>query len=101
MWLPLRLSVRTFFNFLSALGAIVSATQHENKDICSILALHSAKEGSKVMRVGRDTFGDPFIQKWSIFTKSKMDHQLLCQKVNQRISVMKTNTLYVSKEFAF
>jgi hypothetical protein len=32
---------------------------------------------------------------------SKMDRHLLRQKVRQRISVMKTNTLYVSRELAF
>ena len=31
-------------------------------------------------------------QKWSLFTTSKTDRQLLRQKVHQRISVMKTNT---------
>ena len=31
----------------------------------------------------------------------KMDRQLLRQKVRQRISVMKANTLYVSRELAF
>ena len=31
------------------------------------------------------------LQKCSIFTTSKKDRQLLCQKVRQRISVMETN----------
>ena len=31
---------------------------------------------------------------------SKTDRHLLCQKVHQRISVMKTNILYVSRELA-
>ena len=30
--------------------------------------------------------------KWTFFTTSKTDRHLLCQKVRQRISVMKTNT---------
>ena len=37
----------------------------------------------------------------SLFTTSKMDRQLLRQKFRRRISVMKTNTLYVSRELAF
>ena len=37
----------------------------------------------------------------SLFTMSKTDCQLLRQKVRQRLSVMKTNTLYVSRELAF
>ena len=32
------------------------------------------------------------LHKWSIFTTSKTDRQLLRQQVRQRISVMKTNT---------
>ena len=39
--------------------------------------------------------------KQSLFTLSKMDRQLLRQKVCQRISVMKTNTLYVSEYWHF
>ena len=39
--------------------------------------------------------------KRSIFTTSKTDRQILCQKVRQRISVMKTYKLYVSREMAF
>ena len=36
-----------------------------------------------------------------LYSKSKMDRQILRQKVRQRISVMKTYTLYVSRELAF
>ena len=35
------------------------------------------------------------------FTMSKTDCHLLRQKVHQRISVMNTNTLYVSRQLAF
>ena len=35
------------------------------------------------------------------FTKSKMDRHLLRQKLHQRISVMKTNTLYLSRKLIF
>ena len=37
----------------------------------------------------------------NLFTTSKMDHHLLRQKDHQIISVMKTNTLYVSRKLAF
>ena len=36
-----------------------------------------------------------------LYSKSKTDRQILRQKVRQRISVMKTYTLYVSRELAF
>ena len=39
--------------------------------------------------------------KKSLFAISKTDRHLLRKKVRQRISVMKTNTLYVSRELAF
>ena len=37
----------------------------------------------------------------SLFTTAKTDCHLLCQKVRQRISVIKTNTIYVSRKLAF
>ena len=37
---------------------------------------------------------------WSLL-QCQMDRHLLSQKVSQRISVMKTNILYVSRELAF
>jgi hypothetical protein len=40
-------------------------------------------------------------QKLESFKTSKTDHHLLRQKHRQRVSVMKTNTLYVSRELAF
>ena len=46
-------------------------------------------------------FHEDVTLKHNIFTASKMDHQLLLQKVCEIISVMKTNTLYVSIELAF
>ena len=47
-------------------------------------------------------FGNPVRRfKRSIFTMSKMDRQLSRQKFHQRISVMQTYSLHVSRELAF
>ena len=87
-----------------------------NCQVCKVLilflitfnSLNSARGFVKQDKNTVDVFGGSYDHDYDqdysggfLFTTSKTDRHLLRQKVRQRISVMKTNTLYVSREMAF